>query len=221
MARRPRRPGYRAELDALLNDYVGRPSPLYLAARLSEEAGHAVYLKREDLNHTGAHKINNALGQTLLAKRMGKTRIIAETGAGSHGVATATACALLGLECIVYMGTEDMRRQAPNVQRMGLLGARVAPVDAGARTLKEAVSATIRDWVANVARHALRDRLVRRPGAVPRAGARPAADHRRRGPRADPREDRPAARPRDRLRRRRLERDRHVRPVRRRRERRS
>ena len=143
-------PGYRAELDALLNDYVGRPSPLYLAQRLSDEVGHAVYLKREDLNHTGAHKINNALGQTLLAKRMGKTRIIAETGAGSHGVATATACALLGLECIVYMGTEDMRRQAPNVLRMELLGARVAPVDAGSRTLKEAVSATIRDWVANV-----------------------------------------------------------------------
>jgi tryptophan synthase beta chain len=142
---------YRTELDALLNDYVGRPSPLYLANRLSAEAGHAVYLKREDLNHTGAHKINNALGQTLLAKRMGKTRIIAETGAGSHGVATATACALLDLECIVYMGTEDMRRQAPNVQRMELLGARVAPVDAGSRTLKEAVSATIRDWVSNVA----------------------------------------------------------------------
>src|SRR3954451_1142525 len=143
-------PGYRAALDALLHDYVGRPSPLYLAQRLSDEVGHAVYLKREDLNHTGAHKINNALGQTLLAKRMGKTRIIAETGAGSHGVATATACALLGLECIVYMGTEDIRRQHPNVQRMGLLGARVEPVDAGSRTLKEAVSATIRDWVANV-----------------------------------------------------------------------
>jgi tryptophan synthase beta chain len=144
-------PGYRAELDALLRDYVGRPSPLYLARRLSEEVGHAVYLKREDLNHTGAHKINNAIGQTLLAKRMGKTRIIAETGAGSHGVATATACALLGVECVVYMGTEDMRRQAPNVQRMELLGATVAPVDAGARTLKEAVSAAIRDWVTNVA----------------------------------------------------------------------
>ena len=143
-------PSYRAELDALLNDYVGRPSPLYLAQRLSDEVGHPVYLKREDLNHTGAHKINNALGQTLLAKRMGKTRIIAETGAGSHGVATATACALLDLECIVYMGTEDMRRQAPNVLRMELLGATVSPVDAGSRTLKEAVSATIRDWVANV-----------------------------------------------------------------------
>jgi tryptophan synthase beta chain len=142
---------FKTELDGLLRDYVGRPSPLYLARRLSEAAGHAVYLKREDLNHTGAHKINNALGQTLLAKRMGKTRIIAETGAGQHGVATATACALLGLECVVYMGTEDMRRQRPNVQRMELLGTTVAPVDAGARTLKEAVSAAIRDWVANVA----------------------------------------------------------------------
>jgi len=143
-------PSYQAELTALLNDYVGRPSPLYLAQRLSDEVGHPVYLKREDLNHTGAHKINNALGQALLAKRMGKTRIIAETGAGSHGVAIATACALLGLDCFVYMGTEDMRRQAPNVQRMGLLGTTVVPVDAGARTLKEAVSAAIRDWVSNV-----------------------------------------------------------------------
>jgi tryptophan synthase beta chain len=142
---------FKAELDGLLRDYVGRPSPLYLARRISDAAGHAVYLKREDLNHTGAHKINNALGQCLLARRMGKPRIIAETGAGQHGVATATACALLGLECVVYMGTEDMRRQRPNVQRMELLGATVAPVDAGARTLKEAVSAAIRDWVANVA----------------------------------------------------------------------
>jgi tryptophan synthase beta chain len=143
-------PGFRAELDALLRDYVGRPSPLYLASRLSEAAGHAIYLKREDLNHTGAHKINNALGQALLAKRMGKDRVIAETGAGQHGVASATACALLDLECVVYMGTEDMRRQKPNVDRMQLLGARVEPVEAGARTLKEAVSAAIRDWVANV-----------------------------------------------------------------------
>jgi tryptophan synthase beta chain len=127
-----------------------RPSPLYHASRQSEAAGHPIYLKREDLNHTGAHKINNALGQALLAKRMGKPRIIAETGAGQHGVATATACALLDLECIVYMGTEDMRRQRPNVERMGLLGARVEPVEAGARTLKEAVSAAIRDWVTNV-----------------------------------------------------------------------
>jgi tryptophan synthase beta chain len=143
--------GYRTELDTLLNHYVGRPSPLYRAERLSKEVGHPVYLKREDLNHTGAHKINNALGQALLAMRMGKTRIIAETGAGQHGVATATACALLGLECIVYMGSEDIRRQMPNVQRMELLGASVEPVEAGARTLKEAVSAAIRDWVANVA----------------------------------------------------------------------
>jgi tryptophan synthase beta chain len=143
-------PEFRAELDALLRDYVGRPSPLYLASRLSEAAGHPIYLKREDLNHTGAHKINNALGQALLARRMGKDRIIAETGAGQHGVASATACALLDLECVVYMGTEDMRRQKPNVDRMQLLGARVEPVDAGARTLKEAVSAAIRDWVTNV-----------------------------------------------------------------------
>ncbi|MDQ6744471.1 MAG: tryptophan synthase subunit beta [Actinomycetota bacterium] len=142
--------GFRAELDALLRDYVGRPTPLYLASRLSEAAGHPVLLKREDLNHTGAHKINNALGQALLAARMGKHRIIAETGAGQHGVASATACALLGLECVVYMGTEDMRRQRPNVERMRLLGASVAPVEVGARTLKEAVSAAIRDWVANV-----------------------------------------------------------------------
>ncbi len=143
-------PGYIGRLDALRRDYVGRPTPLYLAERLSERVGSRVYLKREDLAHTGAHKINNALGQTLLAQRMGKERIIAETGAGQHGVATATACALLGLECVVYMGTEDIRRQAPNVERMKLLGAEVAPVDAGARTLKEATSAAIRDWVANV-----------------------------------------------------------------------
>ena len=143
--------GYRRELDLLLNTYVGRPSPLYRARRLSEAAGCPVYLKREDLNHTGAHKINNALGQVLLARRMGKPRIIAETGAGQHGVATATACALLDVECAVYMGSEDIRRQKPNVERMELLGAQVIAVDAGARTLKEAVSAAIRDWVTNVA----------------------------------------------------------------------
>ncbi len=143
-------PEFRARLDGLLRDYVGRPSPLYEAKRLSEQVGSRVFLKREDLLHTGAHKINNALGQALLAVRMGKPRVIAETGAGQHGVATATACALLGRECVVYMGTEDMRRQRPNVERMRLLGARVEPVEAGARTLKEAVSAAIRDWVANV-----------------------------------------------------------------------
>jgi tryptophan synthase beta chain len=143
--------GFQTELAGLLHDYVGRPTPLYRAARLSAELGREIYLKREDLNHTGAHKINNALGQALLARRMGKRRIIAETGAGQHGVASATACALLDLECVVYMGTEDMRRQKPNVERMELLGARVEPVEAGARTLKEAVSAAIRDWVTNVA----------------------------------------------------------------------
>jgi len=143
-------PTYCAELDALLHDFAGRPTPLYRARRLSEQLGRAVYLKREDLNHTGSHKLNNALGQVLLARRMGKRRIIAETGAGQHGVATATVCALLGMECVVYMGVEDTRRQLPNVQRMELLGARVEPVDAGARTLKEATSAAIRDWVTNV-----------------------------------------------------------------------
>jgi tryptophan synthase beta chain len=143
-------PAYHAELNGLLRDFGGRPTPLYLAGRLSERAGRRVYLKREDLNHTGSHKLNNALGQALLARRMGKRRIIAETGAGQHGVATATVCALLGLECVVYMGVEDTRRQRPNVQRMQLLGASVCPVDAGARTLKEATSAAIRDWVTNV-----------------------------------------------------------------------
>jgi tryptophan synthase beta chain len=142
---------FMARLGQLRRDFIGRPTPLYLAERLSERVGSKVYLKREDLAHTGSHKINNALGQALLAARMGKPRVIAETGAGQHGVATATACALLGLDCVVYMGTEDIRRQAPNVERMKLLGAEVAPVEAGARTLKEAVSAAIRDWVANVA----------------------------------------------------------------------
>jgi tryptophan synthase beta chain len=143
-------PEFIGVLEGLLRDYVGRPTPLYLAARLSEGAGAEVWLKREDLTHTGSHKINNALGQALLARRMGKRRVIAETGAGQHGVAAATACALLDLHCTVHMGTEDMRRQRPNVERMRLLGAEVVGVEAGARTLKEAVSAAIRDWVANV-----------------------------------------------------------------------
>jgi tryptophan synthase beta chain len=142
---------FRQRLETLQRDFVGRPTPLYPARRLSERIGRRVYLKREDLAHTGAHKINNAIGQALLTVRMGKPRVVAETGAGQHGVATATACALLGLECVVYMGVEDMRRQSPNVERMRLLGAEIAPVEAGARTLKEAVSAAIRDWVANVA----------------------------------------------------------------------
>ena len=143
--------GFTGELDALLREFGGRPTPLYRARRLSERVGHTVYLKREDLNHTGSHKLNNALGQALLAQRMGKRRIIAETGAGQHGVATATVCALLGMECVIYMGVADMHRQRPNVQRMELLGASVRPVEAGARTLKEATSEAIRDWVTNVA----------------------------------------------------------------------
>ena len=146
-----RDPAYGEELRRLLRDYAGRPTPLYLAERLSEVAGREVWLKREDLMHTGSHKLNNALGQALLAKRMGKRRIIAETGAGQHGVASATAAALLDLECVVFMGAEDTRRQAPNVDRMGLLGATVVPVEAGTRTLKEATSEAIRDWVTNVA----------------------------------------------------------------------
>ena len=142
---------FRAEFEHLMKTYVGRPTPLTYARRLSETLGGAqIYLKREDLAHTGAHKINNALGQALLAKRMGKQRIIAETGAGQHGVATATACALLGLQCVVYMGTVDMARQEPNVLRMRLLGAEVRGVESGSKTLKDAVNEAIRDWVANV-----------------------------------------------------------------------
>jgi len=142
---------FRAELETLLADFVGRPTPLYRARRLEAELELGpIYLKREDLNHTGAHKINNTLGQLLLAKRMGKTRIIAETGAGQHGVATATACALSGLECVVYMGEEDVERQALNVYRMELLGAEVRPVASGTRTLKDATNEAIRDWVTNV-----------------------------------------------------------------------
>jgi tryptophan synthase beta chain len=141
---------FREELARLLRDYVGRPTPLTFAGRLSERLGCRVWLKREDLCHTGAHKINNALGQALLVKRMGKTRVVAETGAGQHGVASATVCALLGLECVVYMGTEDMARQAPNVRRMRLLGAEVRPVSSGSRTLKDAINEAMRDWVTNV-----------------------------------------------------------------------
>ena len=145
-------PGFRREVNQLLHDYVGRPTPLYRARRLEAElpAGVSLYLKREDLNHTGAHKINNTVAQALLARRMGKRRIIAETGAGQHGVATATVCALLGMECVVYMGVEDTRRQALNVFRMELLGATVRAVDSGTRTLKDATNEAIRDWVAHV-----------------------------------------------------------------------
>ena len=143
--------GFKAELARLLKDFAGRPTPLFLARRLTEHLGGAqIYLKREDLLHTGAHKINNCLGQGLLAQRMGKTRLVAETGAGQHGVATATVAALLGLECVVYMGEEDMARQAPNVCRMRLLGASVVGVSSGSRTLKDAISEAMRDWVTNV-----------------------------------------------------------------------
>src|SRR5215472_8268571 len=144
-------PAFQTELDELLRSYAGRPTPLYFARRLTEILGGArIYLKREDLLHTGAHKINNALGQALLARRMGKKRIIAETGAGQHGVATATVCALFGLDCVVYMGEEDMRRQRLNVFRMRLLGAKVVAVATGSRTLKDAISEAMRDWVTNV-----------------------------------------------------------------------
>ena len=143
-------PAFRAELDTMLADYVGRPSPLSEAPRFSQRVGARVLLKREDLNHTGAHKINNTVGQALLALRMGKKRIIAETGAGQHGVATATVCARFGLECVVYMGEEDMRRQALNVYRMRLMGAEVVPVSSGTRTLKDATTEAIRDWVTTV-----------------------------------------------------------------------
>jgi tryptophan synthase beta chain len=147
-----RDPGFGRELEQLLADYVGRPTPLMFARRLTEHLGGArIYLKREDLCHTGAHKINNAVGQALLARRMGKSRIIAETGAGQHGVATATVCALMNLKCVVYMGTEDMRRQELNVFRMRLLGAEVVGVNSGSRTLKDAINEALRDWVTNVA----------------------------------------------------------------------
>jgi len=142
---------FHTEFDQLLKDFVGRPTPLYFAERLTEKLGGArIYLKREDLNHTGAHKINNCVGQILVARRMGKKRIIAETGAGQHGVATATVCARFGLECVIYMGTEDMRRQELNVFRMRLLGAEVREVDSGSRTLKDAINEALRDWVTNV-----------------------------------------------------------------------
>lgn len=144
-------PAFQAEFQSELAHYVGRPSPIYHAARMSRELGGAqIHLKREDLNHTGAHKVNNTIGQALLARRMGKPRVIAETGAGQHGVATATICARYGMECVVYMGSEDVKRQAPNVYRMNLLGAKVVPVESGSKTLKDALNEALRDWVTNV-----------------------------------------------------------------------
>ena len=146
-----RDPEFLAELDSDLTHFVGRPSPLYYAERWSRQIGGArIYLKREDLNHTGAHKINNTVGQALLAKRMGKRRIIAETGAGQHGVASATVAARMGMDCVVYMGSEDIKRQAINVYRMKLMGAKVVPVDSGSKTLKDALNEALRDWVTNV-----------------------------------------------------------------------
>ena len=182
----PRVPDRR--LQALLSDYVGRPTPLYEARRLSQSLGGArIFFKREDLAHTGAHKINNALGQALLAQRMGKTRIIAETGAGQHGVATATVCALLGLDCDVYMGAEDMERQSLNVFRMQLLGATVRRVDAGARTLKDAINEAMRDWVTNVADSYYLLGLRARPASVSADGPRVSVGHRPGGAASVPR----------------------------------
>ena len=144
-------PAFQAEMDGYLEHYVGRPSPLYFAERMTEHLGGAkIYFKRDELNHTGAHKVNNVLGQIMLAKRMGKPRVIAETGAGQHGVATATICARYGMECVVYMGSEDVKRQSPNVYRMNLLGAKVVPVESGSKTLKDALNEALRDWVTNV-----------------------------------------------------------------------
>ena len=168
---RRKRP-FKKRLSELLRDFAGRPTALYLARRLSEELGGArVFLKREDLLHTGAHKINNAIGQCLLASEMGKTRVVAETGAGQHGVATATSAALFGLECTVYMGEEDMRRQRLNVDRMRLLGAEVVGVDAGSQTLKDAINEAMRDWVDPVRRYSLRSGLGARTRSVPAHGA--------------------------------------------------
>ena len=204
-------PAFHAELDALARDYVGRPSPLYRAERLEEYAtAPRIYLKREDLNHTGAHKINNAVGQALLAVRLGKRRIVAETGAGQHGVASATVCARFGLDCHVYMGEEDIRRQHPNVVRMRMLGAEVIPVTAGSGTLKDAMNEAIRDWITNVEDDPLPDRLGGRAAPLPDAGARAAVGDRPRGPRAGAGGRGPAARSGGRLRGRRIERDRAV-----------
>ena len=177
-------PAFIEELAYFQRDYVGRPSPLYFAERLTEFCGGAkIYLKREELNHTGAHKINNCIGQILLARRMGKKRIIAETGAGMHGVATATVAARFGLDCVIYMGTTDIERQQANVFRMKLLGAEVIPVVAGTGTLKDAMNEALRDWVTNVDRHLLPDRHRRRSAPVPGHGSRLPGRHRQGNPR--------------------------------------
>ena len=204
-------PAFQAELAYELEHYVGRPSPVYHAKRLSDELGGAqIYLKREDLNHTGAHKVNNTMGQALVARRMGKPRVIAETGAGQHGVATATVAARYGMECVVYMGTEDVARQAQNVYRMKLLGATVVPVTSGSRTLKDALNEAMRDWVTNVANTFYIIGTVAGPHPYPMMVRDFNADRRQGVPRADAGAGRPAARLRARLRRRRLERDGHL-----------
>ena len=171
-------------MNGYLKTYVGRPSPLYFAERLTEHLGGAkIYFKREELNHTGSHKVNNVLGQIMVARRMGKKRIIAETGAGQHGVATATLCARFGLECIVYMGAVDVERQQPNVIRMEMLGATVVPVQSGTRTLKDAMNEALRDWVTNVHEHLLLHRHGGGPTSLSDDGARLPVDHRRPRPR--------------------------------------
>ncbi len=199
-------PAFQAEMDRHLATYVGRPSPLYFAERLTQHCGGAkIYFKREELNHTGAHKVNNVLGQIMLALRMGKTRIIAETGAGMHGVATATLCAKFGLPCIVYMGSVDVARQKPNVLRMKMLGAEVRAVESGSKTLKDAMNEALRDWVANVHDTFYCIGTVAGPASLSRHGARFPVDHRPRDARADACGGRPAAGFADRLHRRRLQ----------------
>ncbi len=198
---------FQRELNHLLHTYAGRPTALSFAKRVTDDLGGArVYLKREDLAHTGAHKINNVLGQALLARAMGKRRVIAETGAGQHGVATATACALLGLDCEVYQGAEDVERQSLNVFRMELLGARVIPVESGSRTLKDAINEAMRDWVTNVRDDLLLHRLDHGATSVSHAGARLPARDRHRGAAPDPGDRGPASRRAGGLRRRRLQR---------------
>ena len=193
-------------MDGHLATYVGRPSPLYFAERLTQHCGGAkIYFKREELNHTGAHKVNNVLGQIMLALRMGKTRIIAETGAGMHGVATATLCAKFGLPCIVYMGSVDVARQKPNVLRMKMLGAEVRAVESGSKTLKDAMNEALRDWVANVHDTFYCIGTVAGPASLSGHGARFPVDHRPRDARADAARRKPAAGFADRLHRRRLQ----------------
>ena len=207
-------PEFAEEFERLLTHYVGRPSPLYHATRLSDHLGGArIYFKRDELNHTGAHKINNCIGQILLARRMGKTRIIAETGAGQHGVAAATVCALFGLPCTVYMGETDIERQQPNVFRMKLLGAQVVPVNSGSRTLKDAMNEALRDWVTNVESTFYLIGTVAGPASLSRHGARLSVGDRARDPRADHGSRGPAAGHAGRLRRRRLECNRPVPPL--------